>query len=199
MLETKQAHTGRIVGGITVVVMLAGAFHLWNYRVRARGADDSHDFGSQMISYAKQGRYDAAVQVGLHELRNDSRDEFVYQQIAMVYLQRANKDSDHRQDWVNQGVSYIEKSLSLNSKEKDIAGASLLQDALTFKEFGNLSADHRCAYYARARKLLEDRVSMLQGDKLTLEGRDFPFAPLRNENEKFLSDVNGKAAAAGCN
>jgi hypothetical protein len=198
MLETKQAHLQWIVGGIILVSVFAGAFLLWSYRVRARG-DDSHDFGSQMINYTKRGRYDAAVQVGLHELRNDSRDEFVYQQIAMVYLQRAYKDSDHRQEWVTTGVSYIEKSLSRNSKDKDIAGASLLQDALNFKDFGNLSADQRCAYYARARKLLEDRVPMLRGDKLTLEGREFPLAPLRKENEQFLSDLNGKAATAGCN
>jgi tetratricopeptide (TPR) repeat protein len=44
------------------------------------------DFGSQMVDYAKQGRYDDAIQVGIKALENKPTDEVVYQQIAIVYL-----------------------------------------------------------------------------------------------------------------
>lgn len=184
-----------VVGGAILFGISMGAYLLWNYRATGRV---EQDFGAQMIRYTKQGRYDDAVQVGLHTLRNNSDDEFVYQQISIVYSVRAYKDSKHREEWVTNGVSYIEKSLALNSKEKDVAGVSLLQDALSFKDFGNLSADRRCTYYDRARSLLEDRAPVLQGEKLTLEGRDFPLAPLRQENDKYLNEVNEKIRTVGC-
>jgi hypothetical protein len=195
MFKSSQAVIQRIVIGVILLVVFAGAFVAWHYWTEA---PNPRDFGSQMIKYTKQGRYDAAVQVGLNALRNDSRDGIVYQQVAMVYLERAYKDSKHREEWVTKGISYVEKSLSLNTNNDDVAGVLILQNALSFKEFGNLSADRRCAYYERARRLLEDRVPMLQGEKLTLEGRDFPLAPLRKENDKFLSEVKGRATSAGC-
>jgi len=159
---------------------------------------ESHDYGSQMTNYVKQGRFDEAVQVGLQALQNDQSDETVYQEIAMVYLIRAQKDREHRDEWVSRGISYTEKSLSLNSKDKDIAGVHLLQDARAFESAGDLSGDKKCAYYEKARKLLEDRASRLQGDQITLAGRTFPLEPLRKENERVLAEVKDKATKAGC-
>jgi hypothetical protein len=159
---------------------------------------ESHDFGSQMVKYTKQERYEEAIQVGLHALQNQPRDESVYQQIAAVYFIRAQKDSERRQEWVTMGISYVEKSLALNSKGRDVAGALLLQDARSFEVAGDLSTSGRCAYYERARKLLADRVPLLQGDQITLEGRSYPLGPLRKENDMILAGVNGKAANAGC-
>jgi hypothetical protein len=75
------------------------------------------DFGSQMVAYTKQGRYDDAVQVGMKALENKPTDEVVYQQIAIVYLVRAGKDEALREQWVSQAISYTEKALSLNSKD----------------------------------------------------------------------------------
>lgn len=153
---------------------------------------------SQMTSYAKQGRYDDAVQLGLELLTNDPSDEIVYQQIADVYLIRAQKDRDKRDEWVAKAVSYVQKSLSFNSKDRDTAGVHLFQDARSFESAGDLSADKRCTYYDRARKLLEDRASRLQGDQVTLAGKTFPLEPLRKENDKVLTGVKDKATKAGC-
>jgi hypothetical protein len=55
----------------------------------------------------------------------------------------------------------------------------------SFEVAGDLSTSGRCAYYERARKLLEDRVPLLQGDQLTLVGRITPL-PL------FLASVHSK-------
>ena len=188
-----------------MVTFFAAAFLVWEYRVKARGKSqfaitqaESHDFGSQMVNYTKQGRYEDAIQVGIHALQNQPSDESVYQQIAVVYFIRAQKDSDRRQEWVTTAVSYVEKSLSLNSKDRDVAGVHLFQDARSFEVAGDLSTSGRCAYYDRAQKLLEDRVPPLEGDQLTLEGRTYPLAPLRKENDKILTSVKGKAANAGC-
>ena len=159
---------------------------------------ESHDFGSQMVNYTKQGRYEDAVQVGLHALQGQTSDEIVYQQISNVYLIRARKDSDQREQCVAKAVSYVEKALSLNSRDKDAAGVHLFLDAQSFEVAGDLSTTGRCAYYERATKLLDNRLPLLQGDQLTLEGKVYPLAPLRNENERTFAEVKAKAANAGC-
>jgi tetratricopeptide (TPR) repeat protein len=172
---------------------------------RATGRDQSsstnkqaHDSISEMTSYTEQGRYDEAVQLGLAILRNDPSDEIVYQQIADVYLIRAQKDREQREQWVTNAVSYVEKSLLLNSKDKDVAGVHLFMDARSFESAGDLSVEKRCVYYERARKLLEERVSLLQTDQITLADKTFPVEPLRKENDTVLVRVKGKALKAAC-
>jgi hypothetical protein len=204
-MQTNSQRFPRRIVGVLLVALFATALLAWDHRVKARGKShftntqlESHDFGSQMVNFTKQGRYEDAIQVGLHALQNQPSDEIIYQGIAVVYFVRAQKDSDRRQEWVTTAVSYIEKSLSLNSKERDVAGVHLFQDAQSLEVAGDLSTMGRCAYYERARKLLEDRVPLLQGDQLTLDGRAYPLAPLRKENDKTLAEVKGKAANAGC-
>jgi hypothetical protein len=160
--------------------------------------DGNRDSASEMVRLVKQGRFDDAIQKGLHSLQNRPSDELVYQQIADVYLVRASKDTDQRQQWLAKAVLYIDRSLSLNSKDRDAAGVHLLQDALSLETVANLSQTSRCVYYDRARKLLEDRVPLLQGDHLVLDGKTFPLAPLREENEKRLAEVLTNRAKAGC-
>jgi tetratricopeptide (TPR) repeat protein len=158
----------------------------------------AHDSISEMTSYTEQGRYDEAVQLGLAILRNDPSDEIVYQQIADVYLIRAQKDREQRKQWVTSAVSYVEKSLSLNAKDKDVAGVHLFMDARSFESAGDLSVEKRCMYYDRAKRLLEDRISLLEGDQITLAGRSFPLEPLRKENDRVLVRVKDKAIRATC-
>ena len=91
------------------------------------------DFGSRMVVYTEQGRYDDAVQVGIKALENKPTDEVVYQQIAIVYLVRAGKDEALREQWVSKAIFYTEKALSLSSKARDVAGVHVLQEALSFE------------------------------------------------------------------
>jgi hypothetical protein len=189
-----------LVWGITSLAIIAALFTLLTIR-SGRGIAaqvEPHDFGSEMVKKVKQGRFDEAVQVGLQAIENKPGDEYVYQQIADVYLIRAGKDPDQKEQWVSKAIFYIEKSLSLNSKDRDLAGLRLLEDARGFEVAGDLVAASRCAYYARAGKILEDRVALLHGDHLQLEGKDFPLAPLREKNEKRLTEVKAKSAKAGC-
>ncbi|HEY6128525.1 MAG TPA: hypothetical protein VIW23_10120 [Candidatus Acidoferrum sp.] len=186
--------------GIISLAVIAVLFTLLTIRSgRSAAAQvEPHDFGSEMVKKAKQGHFDEAIQIGLHAIQNQPGDEFVYQQIADVYLIRAGKDPDQKEQWVSKAIFYTEKSLSLNSRDRDLAGLRLLEDARSFEVAGDLVSASRCAYYVRAAKILEDRVVLLQGDHLTLEGKDFPLAPLREKNEKRLGEVKAKSAKAGC-
>jgi len=180
---------------VLLVAVFAAAFLVWDYRVKKHG---KNDFGSQMVTYTKQGRYEDAIQVGLHALQNQPSDEIIYEGIATIYLVRAQKEPDQREQWVGKAVAYAEKALSLNSRDRDVAGVHLFQDGRTFEVAGDLSTSGRCGYFERARKILEGRTLPLQGDQVTLEGRSYPLAPLRRENDKILAGVKEKAANAGC-
>jgi len=204
-MKTKNGSFARWIRGSFVVAAFAATVALaWGLRAgtsskqAASASEQTHNEISQMASYTKQGRYDDAVQLGLDLLKNDPTDEIVYQQIADVYLVRAQKDHDQREEWVTKAVSYVEKSLSFNSKDKDTAGVHLFQDARAFESAGDVSGDKKCAYYDKARKLLEDRALRLQGDQVTLAGRTFPLDPLRKENDRVLAGVKDKAAKAAC-
>jgi tetratricopeptide (TPR) repeat protein len=188
-----------LVAALVATVAMAWEGHL---RTPRRGQSTSlsgqSDRISQMAAYTAQGRYDDAVRLGLELLKNDPKDEIVYQQIADVYLIRATNDHDQREKWVGIAVSYVERALTFNSRARDTAGVHLFQDARSFELAGDLSVDKKCTYYDRARKLLEDRVPLLQGDQITLAGRTFPLEPLRKENDRVLAGVKDKASKAGC-
>src|SRR6266481_941489 len=102
-----QSYKRLVVGlaGLTILAVVVLVF--WNHRVNARaglskgGQIESRDFGSRMIEFIKQGRYDDAVEIGLQALQKGPNDEIVYQQIANVYLIRAQKDDpSQREKWV---------------------------------------------------------------------------------------------------
>jgi tetratricopeptide (TPR) repeat protein len=183
-----------ILSAISVFVAIAAL----GCQTKPSQSDQNPDVGSQMNSYVKQGRYEDAIQVGLQSLKNAPSDELIYEGIATVYLLRARKEPDQAEQWVSKAVSSTDKALSLNSKDSDVAGVHLLQDAQSFEVAGDLSSAQRCAYYERAKKILESRVPLLQGDHITLEGRAFPLAPLRKENDRKLEEVRVKSVAANC-
>jgi hypothetical protein len=153
---------------------------------------------SRMTDLTRAGRYEDAVKVGLESLKQASSDELVYEQIADVYLIRAEKEPTRREEWVIKAVSYLQKSLSHRSKENDVAAVHLFQDAKGFELAGDLSKDKRCTYYDEARKLLEERASALQGDKIRVAGKTSAVGPLRTENERALAGMQEKAARAQC-
>lgn len=205
-MKMKLSSSASWMRGIVVIVVVAMSATLaWGVYMGIRARNESsvssgetNNEISQMTSYTKQGRYDDAIKLGFQLLKNDPGDEIVYQQIANVYFVRAKKDPVQREGWVTKAISYVEKSLSFNSKERDPAGVRLFQDARSFELAGDLSADKRCEYYERARKLLEDRNSQLRGDQITLAGKTLPVQPLRNENERILNEVTARATSAQC-
>jgi tetratricopeptide (TPR) repeat protein len=188
------------LGCIALIMVFLGHSHI---RVHAASQNpgtyvESNDLGTQMANYLKDGRYDDAVRVGLQAIKNQPDDEIIYNGIAVVYLARAEKDTEHRQQWVKKAVSYTEKGLSLNSRAADVGGVLLFQHARSFERAGELATTERCDYFERARRLLEERIALLQGKQLTIEGKNYPLAPLREENDKALAKVKTNAGQFGC-
>jgi len=130
-------------------------------------------------------------------LRNRREHEFGFIKRRVAVLDFVLLNQDYQYLETAKAVFYTEKALSLNSS-RDVAGVHLLQDARGFEVAGDLSTAERRAYYDRAKKILEGRVPLLQGDQITLEGRAFPLAPLRKENDKRLEEAHAKSAKASC-
>jgi len=159
-----------------------------------RGNPAAAKAATQMVEYTRQGNYDKAVRTGLDALK-EGPDGVIQQQIAMVYLQRAEKEPGLRDRWAREAVYYAERSL-----EDDVHPKFLLlhEAGGTFEIAGDLSASQKCEYYVRAMKAFTAAAPLLQGDYIALYGYRTPLAPLRDENEKLLTRVKEKAMRAGC-
>jgi len=78
----------RLLVGLAIFAALVGVLllrHVFSAAAQDKRAETA-DYGSLMVQYTKDGRYDDAIQTGLKSLHNDPTDGAVYQQIVVVYL-----------------------------------------------------------------------------------------------------------------
>jgi hypothetical protein len=110
------SYVQRAVVLVALAVLFFAAVFFWNHRVGATGPGqgaviqvESHDVGSQMANCIKKGQYDDAVQIGLQALRNQPSDELILEEIATVYLVRAQKEPEQRE---NSGLQRLFRTLT---------------------------------------------------------------------------------------
>jgi hypothetical protein len=153
-----------------------------------------------MTKYSQQGRPDAAITLAQEWLKehpdNASEVSNVYEQLAMTYLWKASKDTAHKDEWIHQGVAYLDRDLSVHPKtEPDI---TLYVVGRAFETAGRLSTSNGCEYYGRAVKAFEEETPYIQGDTFTAYGNTVRLEPIRQENEKALERVKAELAKAAC-
>jgi tetratricopeptide (TPR) repeat protein len=153
-----------------------------------------------MTQYNKAGGYDDAIGLGQEWLKQHPDDvsdaSFIYQQIGMTYLSKAIKDTAHRDEWIQQAISYFDKDLSVHKNtDTDI---ELYVVGRGFESAGKYSTANSCAYFGRAIKSFEDERPLIQGDSFTSAGATLKLAPIREENEKALARAKAEFATAGC-
>jgi hypothetical protein len=155
---------------------------------------------SLMARYNRQGRHDDAIRVARDWLKKHPDDPLhgatFYEQIAITYLMKASKDKSHKDEWIEQAVSYYDKDLSVHEK-KDI-DIELYTVGRGFESAGDLSAKNSCVYYGRAIKAFEQEIPFIQGDSFTAYGKTIPLAPVRKENEQALARAKAKFGKANC-
>jgi tetratricopeptide (TPR) repeat protein len=163
-----------------------------------------------MVQYVKEGRYDDAIQTGLDALQEGPLDAAIYQQIAIVYLIRAQKDSTQRELWLSHAISYAEKALSADP-EDPINGNDVGSD---FQMAGDLSTDKRCTRYDRGLQVSKRAGILLRRDHIVAAGQSYPIDPIRKDftahghtfrmeplrkgNDKLSESLKKKMADAGC-
>ena len=158
---------------------------------------------NRMIALQDDGRYDEAVKTVQTWMqknpRDASRDGLLYQQIAMVYITKACKKPDSREDSVSHAGQNLEKALSLHDQEPhDGIDAELFEIGGGYEALGNLPVADNCKFYEKARELFERQLPLIQSDNYSASDRTFSLKPLQDEVKKHLDAVRQKLSSSGC-
>lgn len=154
----------------------------------------SDDVVTRMAQETKQGHYEESIQMGMSALENKPTDDVILRQIAIVYLLRADKDREHADQWVTQADIFADKSIAINPT----IDVGRYEAARIYEHSGDLAKEGKCLLYVRALKTLAEWTSTLKGENLTVEGKDFPVAPLRKEADATKARIEGKQAQSHC-
>src|SRR5439155_6367172 len=95
---------------------------------------------------------------------NDGSNDLVYKHVATLFLEKAQKNSGHAEEYVKQALLYRDKALRLDSDPsrgwRSMAGLRDL--ALISESAGDLSNEQRCVQYRNADKLFQELVVRLK-------------------------------------
>ena len=177
--------------GYSILLIAACAF----VGCKAKTPETLNDARTLLVNHSQRGRYDDAIKVAQDWMGRHPEDS-LYDQIAIVYLAKASKDSAHRDQWTEQAVANFEKDL--RTHKMSAVDIELYYVGLGFERAADLSAHDSCLYYGRAMKAFEDEVQFIQGDSYSAYGSTMPLAPVRQGNEKALERVKSKFDKAGC-
>ena len=156
------------------------------------------DPNTRVVLYVDWHLYDKAVDESLKMLRNEPGDASVYDQIALVYLLRAQVEKSLREQWVDQAITYIDKELATYRHGGDPdPGLTLLLAGVALTMAGEIP-DRRCTYYHRAVEVLQEAAAASQGDQVILRGKSIPLEPQRTAISKALSRIRSKQGDARC-
>jgi hypothetical protein len=148
----------------------------------------------KMRNYQKRGHYDAAIDAAkawAEEYPRDGFNDRVFVAVAWMFLNKAQHDRAHAEDYVNTALLYRDKAL-LIATDTTLPWSSIwtLRDlALISKAAGDISLKQRCVQYGNALKLLQRRADLLRDRQDEISRR---FVPVKDdlsvEDCKCMSD-----------
>jgi len=151
----------------------------------------------------KAGRYDQAVKV-LQTWMNDSRrdiskDDFLYQEIALTYIAKAYKKPATKDESVQRAELNLEKALiSYAEHEPKDIDIELFEIGGSYALLGDLSDKEKCRFYDKAKESFVRQLPLIKGDSYTAYGHTFNLERIRVDIKKHLDSVNEKYSKAGC-
>ncbi len=186
----------------TVLVVLS-VLAAWIVYHETRVPQNQTEVLNRMIELTKEGRYDKAIQIVDRWLtngrRDSSKDDLLFQQIAIVYFVKAAKKPASREDSLREAERNLEKALEVvekrNPEEIDIG---LFDVGAGYEEIENLATNGRCRYYEKARDCYIRQLPMIKGESYTAYGKTFQLEPLRREIKKHLDATETKLLQNGC-
>jgi hypothetical protein len=184
-------HWRKIWIGSLVLVALCGFAYGWERRLENPPYVTTIK-GKELpeVGLLKKGRYDEATKAILDSIKDEKKDYFKYQSVAVIYGARAVKDSSNREKWLGQAAFYVDKSVSLAPDDF----TNLMSAAFNFDHIGDVS-DQPCSYYQKASQYTRDAMSKLKGDSIFVEDDKIPTQPIRDDLGKLLGKVRGKIEA----
>jgi tetratricopeptide (TPR) repeat protein len=148
----------------------------------------------EMVTYARQGQFQHAIDTGTAALKNDPSDTYLLEEIAAVYLRRGQRDNEHRERWVSEEAAYLDRTISIDPENKFPEKFYAVGDG--FEKAGDLATSRRCFYYRRSLGGLEKEARLLADHTLANEG--VAGYQIKYRNEATLARVKTKMAKANC-
>ncbi len=188
---------------LLVVVAACLVLAAWLAYHETRIPQNQGEVLNRMIELQREGRYDKAVQVVQNWMKDNRRDisydEFLYQQIAMVYIVKAYTKPATRVESVHQSELNLQKALGLYDKKKpqDI-DIELFGIGGAYEILGDISDEDKCRLYEIGRQAFERQLPLIEGDSYTAYGHTTPLEPVRTDIRKHLDGVSKKYSDAGC-
>jgi hypothetical protein len=158
---------------------------------------------TRMVQLQESGRYDAAVRVveeWMNQHQNEtSQNDFLHQQIAMVYISKAYRKQSTRNESIAKAASHLEQALNLYAATKpEDVDTSLFGIGGAYEILGDLSQEDKCRFYGKARSAFDEQLPLIKGDSYTAYGKTVALEPLRAEIRKHITSVEEKSGQAGC-
>jgi len=135
-----------------------------------------------------------AIRTGMSALENKPSDDLILDQIALLYLSRAVKDRNHREQWLKQADIFADRSVAINP----VINVERYEAAAIFESSGDLTNGDKCPLYHRSLTLLAEWSSTLTAENLRVGETSVPAAPIRKEMEGVKSRIEAKQTRAGC-
>jgi tetratricopeptide (TPR) repeat protein len=191
----------KISAAVFLAIGLAVLTFLWFYKAPAPQNQDQAL--KRAIELQKWGRYDAAakvIQSWMQDVRRDvSNDDFLYQQIAMIYIAKAYRRLGSRDESVRAADANLQKALEVYDKQEPKAhDVELFGIGGGYELLGDLSASNKCKFYYNAKETFVRQLPLLQGDSFIEYGHTFDLKRARAEVQRHLDSVVDKSSKAGC-
>ncbi len=190
---------------ITLVVLLIACLisAAWLAFYKKPNPQNQSEVSKRVFELQKAGRYDQAVMV-LQTWMNDSRrdiskDDYLYQEIALTYIMKAYKKPATKDESVHQAELNLEKALVAYAEHepKDI-DIELFEIGGAYAVLGDLADNERCQFCDKAKESFARQLPLIQGDSYTAYGHTFNLERVRADIKRHLESVNEKYSKAGC-
>src|SRR5579864_2220983 len=108
------------------------------------------DVGWVITQDMVNGKWDQAVKLELARIHDVRKDYGLYDQVSIVYLERAREDVEHRDEWIAKALSYEDRAISLGPNDMTNLGGA----AAVYENAGGI-AKNGCPYYEKAWTLVK--------------------------------------------
>jgi hypothetical protein len=143
---------------------------------------------TRMAELRNNGQFEEAVELGLHSVKGQSVDDYLFHTIATVYFVRALHDKNQGGKWTRLGAEYSEKALAANPT--DIA--NVFNVGVNYMVVGDDLDTGGCEYYRKALAVFEGLAPRLLWEHAETQGRIVQLAPFRRRNEEYRSRLKSR-------
>jgi hypothetical protein len=124
----------------------------------------------QVFVLMQDGHYDKAAQLleaWINNRGDPSRDDFLCQQIAFIYIRKAYKQEKTRSESVEKAAWNLDKAQNLlDKRQNDDLDVMLFEIGGACAILGDLSTESKCQFYIRAIKDFDRQLTLIEGDTL---------------------------------